>query len=126
MEQAKASQYVKEHRDSAEAVVLRRDTAPIARSTDTGAITRTTADIPVNAILDSYSNYEIVASQNADAGTAIQPADVRCKIAAKDLGLTIEPTPQDRVLRADGSLWTVVAAKQDKHFAWWFLQLRRP
>lgn len=126
MAQAKASQKVKEHRDSAEAVVLRRDTGPIVRSTNDGTSSRTTTDTAVNSLAKSYSHYEIVASQNANASTAIQASDVRCEIAVSDLGLDITPTPQDRIVRATGSICTIVSVKTDLHNAWWYLQLRRP
>ena len=125
-ERRKASQLVRQHRESAEAVVLRRDSGAIQRSTQDGTLTRATSDTDVSAIVESYKHYEVVASQNADAGTAIQPTDERCKIAVLDLGTSITPTPEDRIVRADGSLHTIVSVSTDKHNAWWILQLRRP
>lgn len=126
MHQAKASQEIKEQRDSAEAVSLRRDSAPIERSTLDGTILRSTEDLPVNAKIESYKNYELIASLAAGAQTKILPEDVKCKLAQKDLGLSVTPTINDRILRADGSLWSIVSVASDKHSAWWFLQLRRP
>lgn len=125
-ERRKAQQHVREHRDSAEDVVLRRLLDSPSVSPLTGALSRSTEDLTTKGLPKKYSDYEIVKSQALSAGTPIQATDERFDIAQLDLdaGAT-EPRPNDRVIRGDDE-WYVVTVGQDTHRAWWVLQLRRP
>ena len=112
--------------DVLEPVLFRQDTGAIVQSTDTGAITRTTTDTAVNVVVASYSLREIVESQRDGAQTTIQPEDAKCLIPAQDLGASIVPTPQDRIVRADASVWNVISVQTDPARALWVLQIRKP
>lgn len=109
----------------AEAIAYRRDGAEPQRSTQDGRLTRTTADIATRAMIGPYRLKEIMTSIGSGA-TAIQPADAKCVLLASELGLSIECVPQDRIVRADGSLWNVISVQADKSRSLWTLQLRRP
>ena len=119
MAQSKASQVIKEHRDSAEAVTLRQSTTQ--RSTQDGGTTRSNTEYSFNALIEDYRRGEVSGS-----GGAIQPTDARCRCAAKDVGLDVEIKPQDVIVRPSGEVCTVVSATIDLHRSIWVLQLRRP
>jgi hypothetical protein len=125
-ERRKAQQQVRQHRDSAESVVLRHLLASPSPSPNDGSITRNTEDYNTKGLRKKYSEYEIVKSQALAAGTAIQATDERLEIAQLDLeNATLEPRPGDSVIRGSET-WAVISVGQDTHRAWWYLQLRRP
>ncbi len=107
--------------DTREAITYARDTGAITQSTTDGTLTRPTENLSVHMVPVAYTLQEINASNGA-----IQPEDVQGLVSATEFGLSIQPRPQDRVTRLDGSLWTVVSASADPARAVWFLQLRRP
>ncbi len=123
--QAKASQWIKEQRNTAESIQLRQEVVA-SHSTNDGTISRSTTSYTVTAKLSSYSLRETIASQREGSNFTIQPEDLRAKFAVKDLGLSVRPAAGDKVVRADGSVWTVVRATHDEDFAFWLLTLRRP
>ena len=124
MHQAKASQAVKEQRDIAVSVVHRRSS--VLRSTQDGGTTRTnTNSASFSALFREYTNREVIGAQREGSATTIQPNDVQCRFAVKDIGLSVEILPQDLIVTADAT-FTVVHATRDKNYAWWTLQLRRP
>jgi hypothetical protein len=123
--QAKASQWIKEQRDSAESIQLRQETVT-DHNTNDGHLTRSASPYTVRAKLSHYSNAEVIASQREGSNFPIQPEDLRAKLAVKDLGVSVKPAPNDKVVRADASEWTVVRASHDADYAFWTLQLRGP
>lgn len=126
MQQAKASQEIKELRDSAETVVLRQYTS-IGQSTQDGTMSRPYTDSsPFKAEIKEYTQREIIGANRTGSETLIQPEDCKVKIAAKDIGLSVEIRMNDSIIRDDDSVWTVVDARLDKYEARWFLQIRRP
>ncbi len=85
-----------------------------------------TTGVPANTVTP-YANVPTVFtgySKEEIDGESVLAQDLKAIIATLDLIPT--PTVNDRMTRADGSIWSVMAVTTDPAGAAWVLQVRRP
>lgn len=83
----------------------------------TGTPSVTEATRVVRGVPYEYTRREI-------DGDAVRPEDQRVIIAK--LNLLVTPTLNDKITRADGTIWNVLHVGTDPMNAAWVLQIRRP
>lgn len=81
----------------------------------TGTSTRNEAPYTLGGLFLEYSKREI-------DGEQVKPHDQKFLFQQADLA--VRPTLSDRILRADGKYWEVLAVNEDPAHATWDLQIR--
>jgi len=98
-----------------ESVTYKAQGATSAYDVTSGTYLRSETLLTASGLFLEYQKREV-------DGEQIKPHDQRFLI--QQASLTVTPTLQDRILRADGKHWEVIAVKQDPAHVTWELQVR--